>query len=325
MKRRLFLFVLTSLVTLSISAQEFVDLGLPSGTLWRNYDQPGYLWFDDAVEMYGSKLPTADNFKELKEYCEWTWYGGSYGQYIVTGPNGNQIIFNCSGFQKANIGYTTTYETKEFDHGYFWGADEVWNSSNNRNEHQKNLLIIGVDRLLVEVNCHYPSVSKASVHLVRRNRAYEERKKQEAKMQEEAKKRAELRASGWADLGLPSGTLWKLNNESGLYTYAQAKGKFGNRVPTKEQWKELQTLCKKEKIANGYRFTSSNGESIVLPSEGYRGIDGKIYEAGTRAVYWVNDTQADSEKPLHTQLDISGTALISWNQKGISMPVRLVR
>ena len=320
MKKGFFLFVLTCLITLSITAQEFVDLGLPSGTLWKNFDQSGYLDLDDAIEMYGSKLPTADNLKELKEYCEWTMYRG---QYIVTGPNGNQIIFNCKGYQAFNS-YTRTYETKEFDYGYYWGTDVVWNSSYNRNDYQQHLLIMGVDRLKVAENCYYPSVRKASVHLVQRNRAYEERKKQEAKMQEEAKKRAELRASGWADLGLPSGTLWKLNNEAGLYTYAQAKSKFGYRLPTKKQWEELQTLCKKEKISNGYRFTGHNGESIVLPSEGYRDIDGKIYNAGTRAVYWVNDTPADSESPYHSHIG-NGISILSWNQKGISMPVRLVR
>ena len=46
-------------------------------------------------------------------------------------------------------------------------------------------------------------------------------------------------STGYTDLGLPSGTKWKNFNATGFYTYDEAVSKFGNRLPTKEQWEEL--------------------------------------------------------------------------------------
>ena len=45
--------------------------------------------------------------------------------------------------------------------------------------------------------------------------------------------------TGYVDLGLPSGTLWKGKNEGGWYTYEEAISMFGNLLPTKEQFEEL--------------------------------------------------------------------------------------
>ena len=51
--------------------------------------------------------------------------------------------------------------------------------------------------------------------------------------------------AGYVDLGLPSGTLWKEQNEiDGFCTYEQAMALFGNDLPTKEQWEELILSCK---------------------------------------------------------------------------------
>ena len=41
---------------------------------------------------------------------------------------------------------------------------------------------------------------------------------------------------GYVDLGLPSGILWKANNESGFYDYDSAVNKYGNKLPTHEHW-----------------------------------------------------------------------------------------
>ena len=48
---------------------------------------------------------------------------------------------------------------------------------------------------------------------------------------------------GYTDLGLPSGTIWKNFNSTGLYNYDQAVSTFGNSLPTKEQWEELKKEC----------------------------------------------------------------------------------
>ena len=65
---------------------------------------------------------------------------------------------------------------------------------------------------------------------------------------------------GYVDLGLPSGTLWKDQNEiAGLYTYEQAMEKFGNELPTKEQLEELQTSCRWTWTGSSYRVEGPNG------------------------------------------------------------------
>ena len=49
-----------------------------------------------------------------------------------------------------------------------------------------------------------------------------------------------MNAQQYVDLGLPSGTLWKAENEiAGHYTYEEAVVKFESKLPTKEQWEEL--------------------------------------------------------------------------------------
>ena len=91
---------------------------------------------------------------------------------------------------------------------------------------------------------------------------------------------------GYVDLGLPSGTLWKIFNATGYYKYEEAVRQFGNRLPTKEQYEELKAECQWTWTGDGYKVTGVNGNSIVLPAAGYRGSDGNIHEAGSRGEYW---------------------------------------
>ncbi len=73
----------------------YVDLGLPSGTLWKATDEKGgFYTYDDAVSKYGSQLPTESQFQELIDYCTWTWTG--HGCRVV-GPNGKSITFRAKG------------------------------------------------------------------------------------------------------------------------------------------------------------------------------------------------------------------------------------
>lgn len=50
----------------------------------------------------------------------------------------------------------------------------------------------------------------------------------------------------YADLGLPSGTLWAESNEEGYYTFDEAVEKYGNSLPTREQLEELKSHCQWE-------------------------------------------------------------------------------
>ena len=91
--------------------------------------------------------------------------------------------------------------------------------------------------------------------------------------------------AGYTDLGLPSGTKWKNNNESGFYTYDDAVRTFGNKLPTKAQLEELQSSCNWTWTSRGYKVTGPNGNSIVLPATGYRGCGGSTRSIGSCGIY----------------------------------------
>ncbi len=82
----------------------YVDLSLPSGTLWKNANEGGddaLYTYDEAVSMFGDKLPTNEQFEELKNKCTWTWTGNGYK---VTGSNGNSIYLPAAGYRNCNGG-----------------------------------------------------------------------------------------------------------------------------------------------------------------------------------------------------------------------------
>ena len=62
------------------------------------------------------------------------------------------------------------------------------------------------------------------------------------------------------------------------------------RTPTKEEAEELWTECTHEMVQSGnvvgYRFTGPNGNSIVLPCNGWMGTDGSISEGNSAGQYW---------------------------------------
>ena len=103
-----------------------------------------------------------------------------------------------------------------------------------------------------------------------------------------------LPPSGYVDLGLPSGTYWKKTNEYGFYSYDQAVSRFGNKLPTKQQFEELKKECKWTETGNGYKVTGPSGDHIVLPAEGYGTCDGDVRYVGTQGYYW-SSTRFDSD------------------------------
>lgn len=98
-------------------------------------------------------------------------------------------------------------------------------------------------------------------------------------------------APGYVDLGLPSGTLWKNTNEGGnytYYTYDEAKKKFGNKLPTKQQVEELKNTCTWTWEGNGYIVIGPNGKSIMFYAAGYRGCNGDVSGVGAGGYYWTS-------------------------------------
>lgn len=89
----------------------YIDLGLPSKTLWadRNIgaEKPedyGEYYNFDAAQKYN--CPTKEQFKELVEYCDWKWvtYNNING-YLVIGKNGNSIFLPAGGHFENDLCY----------------------------------------------------------------------------------------------------------------------------------------------------------------------------------------------------------------------------
>lgn len=128
------------------------------------------------------------------------------------------------------------------------------------------------------------------------------------KRKADQERKSALRAQGWVDLGLPSGTLWKDKNElngltlkqiskkkgvvnwydssdkGSLYTFDNAVNEFGNSIPTREQWEELRTSCQWIWSAgHQYKIIGPNGDFIMLPISGW---DSGSCSTSTESLYW---------------------------------------
>ena len=91
---------------------EYVDLGLPSGTMWAsNFEKAGgeniYISYNEVIKY---NIPTNDQCLELYNNCCFTVNNGII--YCI-GPNGKSITFSTTGYKEignevllpSNIGY----------------------------------------------------------------------------------------------------------------------------------------------------------------------------------------------------------------------------
>ena len=131
--------------------------------------------------------------------------------------------------------------------------------------------------------------------------------------------------AGYVDLGLPSGTKWKNNNESGFYTYDQAVNAFGNKLPTKAQLEELKTKCQWtwDRNKKGYTVTGPNGNSIDLPAAGDRFCDGSTRNVGSGG-YYCSSTSDGSDKAWSLDFGWSSVNMYS-GYRCFGLSVRLVQ
>ena len=137
-----------------------------------------------------------------------------------------------------------------------------------------------------------------------------------------------INAQSFVDLGLPSGTKWKTQNQTGLYTYDDAISKFGNRLPTKDQWNELIIECVWEWTGSGYKVTGPNGNSIELPAEGRRfGSEPYVCDVGKFGCYW-SSTRADASYGPNSSWYLhfdSSHECVRDESRGFGLSVRLVQ
>ncbi len=102
MKKLFYLFtILFAVLFAACDNWQYVDLGLPSGTLWYSKNEGGdyaRYTYDEAISNFGSKLPTKEQLEELESQCTWTWTGSGYK---VVGPNGNSIYLPAAGYRNC--------------------------------------------------------------------------------------------------------------------------------------------------------------------------------------------------------------------------------
>ena len=129
----------------------------------------------------------------------------------------------------------------------------------------------------------------------------------------------------YVDLGLKSGTLWKSQNEKAtnkFFTFDEAVNQFGDKLPTKEQWKELVADCKWEYRSHSYTVIGPNGDSIILREEGRRNIYDVVADYG--GYYW-SSTPVDSVRAVSLYFDYGTHVVDDMADRGTGHSVRLVK
>ena len=110
-------------VNLRICNTEYVDLGLPSGTLWSaDYEKEEtnilYIPYEMAITH---DIPTKEQWEELKKFARWDFQIDEEQNSLVSikciGPNGNILLFDKTGKMEFAKKFLT-------DMVFFWIKDE---------------------------------------------------------------------------------------------------------------------------------------------------------------------------------------------------------
>ena len=231
MKRIALLCSLLWALGLGLSADEYVDLGLPSKTKWcsENEDVPP-LTFYEVHSLFGTAVPTKEQFQELFKYCTATPEGNGVR---LKGPNGKSIYLPYDKYHcfSSFLGKTGIYIE---DDGYY----------NNKNQY-----IVSWSEKRIELSA---LLSFRSVYTA------------EPKLREIENADIDLALpSGvkWKAMNDPY-----FNSYEEMCT-----GFNINAIPTQKEWEELRDKCTWEWIRYGYRIKNKNGKGgcLFLPVEGY--------------------------------------------------------
>lgn len=126
MKQKTIFTIIVCLLVSTMMAQEtrYVDLGLPSGILWADQNEPNVYTFEETTERFsGKEMPGRLHFQELVDYCTWKWNGNGY---TIIGTNGDSIILPIKPYADCQGN-----ESKDTTRGYYWSAEaydelEAW-------------------------------------------------------------------------------------------------------------------------------------------------------------------------------------------------------
>ena len=301
--------------------EDYVDLGLRSGTLWKSQNEEGFYTYEDAINEFGGKLPTKELFDELKSDCQWTWTGNGYR---VTGPNGNSIVLPASGFHKKYKGDVNNMG----EVGFYWSS-KCLNGRAAWSLYFKSgkVAIFEMGGLSDSLSVRLVKSEAAVMAAVMAEQARKE--EEQRRKTEKVERKAKLKVMGYVDLGLSSGTWWKSQNEEGLYSLDEAKKKFGEEMPTREQFAELKSACQWSWTGNGYKVTGPNGNSIVLPAMGVRDDNGVVEGKGTYGVYWAQKWYYPGliieEYKISLSFSSKGVSIVDYFPENHGQSIRLVK
>lgn len=98
--------------------RDWVDLGLPSGTLWASVPEENFYKWDDAVRIFGVNIPSEWQWKELIDSCSWEDVDNGW---LAIGKNGNSIFIPATGI--ANIDGKINHPSR--DYGFYWSSKKI--------------------------------------------------------------------------------------------------------------------------------------------------------------------------------------------------------
>lgn len=117
------------------------------------------------------RMPTFEEFRELVNKCQWRVVSehGHHPCFVVTGPNGNSIVMNCTGYRYLGKHYEALYV------GYYWTSTY----GSNPNDDRAYYFSISVDNyrfgeltpiygLAIRPVLPYPSLPKTATRLTRK-------------------------------------------------------------------------------------------------------------------------------------------------------------
>ena len=132
--------------------------------------------------------------------------------------------------------------------------------------------------------------------------------------------------SKYIDLGLPSGTLWSIGNESGLYTHGEATKLFKN-LPSVKQAEELRSLGKWKwnPFLRRYAVKGPNGKKIFFKAAGLE-ENSKKERKGYSGRYWLNEGGKDVSTCLIFDMEANfrTPAIIAVRRNGIKFSVKQI-
>ena len=132
--------VSSSIPPVSLEELEWVDLGLPSGTLWAKTDSGRGVNYSTARNAFGAHLPTKKQAEELAEFSKDSRYvDDAKENMIIPSPNGEELVFHFSGSEEkywlAGYGYDGYADCirllKDFDQ-FLVNDEDIEKSANAR-------------------------------------------------------------------------------------------------------------------------------------------------------------------------------------------------